>query len=115
MTETFINYIDECTEKLLQEEKKLAASDRKDEANLVKIRINVYGICKIYFETESKNKSGKELQEVYPQRLERLSEPWKISLEKAKEHEDTKKAVIEEIKLETLEDIKNHFVKLWEE
>ncbi len=107
--ETLITYIDECIEKLSQEEKKLAESDRKDEANLVKIRINVYGICKIYYETESKKQEGKELQTIYFQRLDRLAEQWKISLEKARKHDDTKKAVIEEIKLETLEEVKKHF------
>lgn len=108
--ETFITYIDESTEKLSQEEKVLAESDRKDEANLVKIRINVYGICKIYFEIESKKWEGKELQTIYLQRIERLAEQWKMSLEKAKEYDDTKKVVIEEIKLETLKEIKNRFL-----
>ena len=40
--ELFTAYIDQSVNDLAQEEKSLAGSDRKDESNLVKIRINVY-------------------------------------------------------------------------
>ncbi len=111
--EQFITYIDENVEKLQQEEKALAASDRKDEANLVKIRINVYGICKTVFGVAEKQSAGELLKEDYPKRLTKLSENWKVSYEKAKEHNDVEKVVIEELKLQTLEEVKDKFLELW--
>jgi len=107
--EEFISYMNQKTELLSQEEKYLAASDRKDESNLVKIRINVYGICKTFFEVTNREAAGEEGKALYLEKLEKLSEPWKEALKKAKEHEDIQKAVIEEIKLETLEEIKLQF------
>ncbi len=109
--EQFITYIDETTAKLQQEERELAATDRKDESNLMKIRINVYGICKTLFEVSRKQNAGEALKEDYLKRLTRLPENWKISYEKAKEHNDVEKIVIEEIKLQTLEEVKNEFLK----
>ena len=45
----FIAFIDETIEKLGAEEKQLAESHRKDEANLVRIRMNIYDICKTVY------------------------------------------------------------------
>lgn len=112
--EQFITYIDETVTKMQQEEKELAASDRKDESNLTKIRINVLGICKTLFEVSAKQNTGEALREDYPKRLTKLSENWKISYEKAKEHNDVEKEVIEELKLQTLEEVKKKFMELWE-
>lgn len=112
--EQLITYIDETVTKLQQEERELAASDRKDESNLTKIRINVYGICKTLFEVSAKQKIKEEWKEDYPKRLTKLYENWKLSYEKAKEHNDVEKVVIEELKLQTLEEVKNKFMELWE-
>lgn len=112
--EQLITYIDETVTKLQQEERELAASDRKDESNLTKIRINVYGICKTLFEVSAKQKIKEEWKEDYPKRLTKLYENWKLSYEKAKEHNDVEKVVIEELKLQTLEEVKNKFMELGE-
>lgn len=90
----------------------LAASDRKDDSNLVKIRINVYGICKSIYSVLI-NTMKSELSRQYLQKLdEQLAQNWKASYIRAKEHDDVKKAVIEEIKLQTLEEIKNKFIEM---
>lgn len=112
--EQFITYIDEVTAKLQQEERELAATDRKDESNLVKVRINVYGICKTLFEVARKLNTSEGLKEDYLKRLTTLSENWKISYEKAKTHNDVEKVVIEELKLGTLDEVKNKFMEFWE-
>lgn len=111
--EQFIKYIDESVDQLQQEEKELCASDRKDEANLVKIRMNVYEICKTIFNVVKKTKEGNELKDTYLQKLTNLPQNWIVSYEKAKEHKDTTKVVIEEIKLETLETVKKKFIESW--
>lgn len=111
--EQFIAYINDSVAKFLQEEKSLAESDRKDESNLVKIRINVYGICKSIYESFAKIKEGEAFQEEYVRKLTDLSQSWKTSYEKAKEHHDVEKIVIEEIKIQALEEIKNKFLEIW--
>ena len=110
MTEQFITYIDQSVAGLLQEEKRLAASDRKDESNLVKIRINVYGICKSIYGVFSSRKENNRWKADYLQKLENMEQSWQSSYTKAKEHDDVKKAVIEEIKLQTLKEVKNQFI-----
>lgn len=117
----FVKYIEESVEKLEREEKMLADSDRKDEANLVKIRINIYGICKTVWQVvvqgQAKDDAGTEnsLSDVYLQRMASVSRNWRVSYEKAKEYNDVEKLVIEEIKLETLEEIKRKFREICEE
>lgn len=109
----YLKYLDDSVEKLRREEGELAATYRKDEANLMKIRINIYGICKTVFEAISRQESGEQLREKYLAKLEETLTNWKISKEKAKQHEDVEKVVTETIKLETIEEIKGKFNKLW--
>lgn len=101
----FMTYIAESVVLLQQEEQELREDDRMDEANLVKIRINVYGIAKSFYETVQKIASERSFKEEYLRRIERLPQNWRASLEQAKAHEDVEKIVIEELKLQTLEDI----------
>lgn len=134
----FITYIEESIAKLQQEENMLISSDRKDEANLVKIRINIYGICRTILQVIAKEQSAgrlaqkKELEritgeqaaqepgtdrwkEAYLQKLDALPQNWKASYDKAKEHNDVEKLVIEEIKLETLQAIRCKFQEIYDE
>lgn len=106
----FISYIDQSVKSLVQEEKNLAASDRKDESNLVKVRINVYGICKSMYGVLSNRTENRGWKADFLQKMENMEQSWYSSYEKAKEHDDVKKAVIEEIKLQTLEEVKNKFM-----
>ncbi len=63
--EQFLDYIKESIEKANKEEQSLIAQDRKDEANLMKIRANIYGICQTIYEVVSKTNSGEALKEEY--------------------------------------------------
>ena len=111
----FSKYIDEAVEQLQQEENYLASTDRKDESNLVKIQINGYGICKTIYQVFAKTKAGNVLKDAYLEKLDSLAAGWQEAHEKAKEFDAVEKAVIEEIKLQTIDDIRNHFIELWEE
>lgn len=106
----FITYIDQSVKELVQEEKNLAASDRKDESNLVKVRINVYGICKSMYGVLGNRAENGRWKADFLQKLENMEQSWRSSYEKAREHDDVKKAVIEEIKLQTLKEVKNKFM-----
>ena len=100
----FITYIDEAVQNLEKEEQMLVNSERKDESNLVKIRINIYGICKTVLNVVAKG-GNPAWKDAYLQKLTVLSGNWRTSYEKAKEHNDVEKLVIEEIKLETMKEI----------
>lgn len=108
----FLTYIDKLVVKYQAEEEMLIKMDRKDEANFAKIRVNICEICKTLYGASMKMAQSRERENVdineafkeeYFRQLTRLLENWKISYEKAKEHGDASKIVIEEIKLETLQ------------
>lgn len=111
----YVEYIDQAVEQLQQEEKILAATDRKDESNLVKIRINVYGICKSIYQVFAQSKTGENLKSTYLEKVDSLAVGWQESKNKAQEFQVTDKVVIEEIKLQALAELRLEFLKCWEE
>lgn len=106
----FIEYLDNKIKGLKEEEIQLQNSNRNDEANLTKIKINICEICKTLYNVSKKEPNGQNEAEFYLQKLEKLSLEWNASLEKAKEHGDIEKAIIEEIKLEVLNEVKRKYV-----
>lgn len=90
----FMAYLDEESELLRQESRRLMADDRRDEGDFAKIRANVYSICKSVFQVLEAQKARTKIVGL---RVE-----WEAALSAAREHNDVKKAVVEEIKLETL-------------
>lgn len=102
----FIMYLNNAIENTEKKEQELIATERKDEANLQKIRANIYGICRTVFEVMAKVKSGEELTEEYAKKLDNLPKNWVESYEKAKVYNDVEKILIEETKLEVLREVK---------
>ena len=119
----FIDYLDEKVNACMEEEKRLILEDRKDEANLCKVKGNIYGIFKTLYLTSEKqarkeDKEGEELKNkiysIFLAKAERIPMNWKDSYEKAKEHQDVAKILIEETKLTVVEEIKTMFYKIRE-
>lgn len=104
--ENFINYLNSSIETAQEKEKELIATERKDEANLQKIRANIYGICLTVIQVVAKTKSEKELWKDYTARLDNISRSWVESYEKAKAHQDVEKILIEETKFQVLKEVK---------
>lgn len=102
--ENFLVFIEENIARLAAEEEKLVASHRKDEANLLRIQSNVYGIGKSLYEVGVKQMPGNP-KEFVLKRIYGLKNTWEASYEKAKQHNDAEKIVVEETKLHTLNDI----------
>ena len=98
----FLAYVEENVTALAKEEQALIASSRKDEANLVKIKSNVYGIAKNMFEVVQKMTPEENRRTDLLKRLEHLKATWEEAYEKVKSHNDVEKMVVEEVKLETL-------------
>lgn len=93
----FETYLDERIEASTKEEQELIASERKDEANLIKIKNNIYGVCKTIYKAAAK--------EVYLAKLAHLEQVWSESYEKAKQFNDVEKIVVEETKLQVLAEV----------
>lgn len=109
--EQFIAYINETMKTLREREAELAQSDRKDEANMVKVQINIYGVCKTIYDAVCKTCAPENVNEVYLQKLEHLPDNWRASLEKARTHDDIGRIVVEELKLEAYADVKEKFLE----
>ena len=109
----FIEYIDNKINELKSEEIQLQSSDRKDEENLTKVKINICEICKTLYNVSKKEPNGQNANEFYLQKLEKLSSEWKNSYEKAQKYGDVEKSVIEELKLGILTEIKTKYRELF--
>ena len=107
----FIEYIDKKIQELKNEEMVLGKEDRRDEANFVKIKINICEICKTLYNVSKKGPKGQSAKEFFVQKLEKLSGEWNASKDKAKEHNDIEKVTIEELKLEVLNEVKQKYME----
>lgn len=108
----FIAYLNNSIETAQKTEQELIAGERKDEANLQKIRANIYGICLTVVQVVAKTKSGKELWTDYTGRLDNISKGWVESYEKAKKYNDAEKVLIEETKFHVLNEVKEKIQNL---
>ena len=107
----FIMFLDEQLEIYRRQEQELLAEDCKDDANFIKIKANVCGICKTLYQVACKKEEEALITSEYTRLLNKLITDWKASYEKAKEYGDMKKIVVEEMKLEVIEKIKERFEK----
>jgi|LGVF01.2.fsa_nt_gb hypothetical protein len=98
----------------------LESEDRKDEANLERVKLNVLDIFKQMFDVSyrnvfnSRNKNDEavklsEFKNTYNEFYTNIPRNWYASLENAKKNNDFEKIAIEELKIETMEKIKNCF------
>ncbi len=105
----FMKYLNNSIIAVQKKEQELIASERKDEANLQKIKANIYGICRTIYEVVVKTKQENVVAEEYKNKLDNLPKNWVESYEKAKLHNDVEKILIEETKLEVLKEVKEKF------
>ena len=103
----FFAYIEEQVADCAKKERALIAENRKDEANMERIKSNVYGIAKSLCQMteELAKKHGVDHATMFVDKLTAVMAPWKASLTAAKEHTDSEKECIELIKLETADKI----------
>lgn len=94
---TMVDYLDEQVAFWTAEASRLAAEDRRDEGNLTKIRANVYGICATILRAVGMEKGS--------ERILGLRDTWETALIAARAHHDAEKVLVEEVKLDAMEDI----------
>ncbi len=93
----------------------LRTDDRTDEALFEKIKANVYDIFRTVLSVAVKTCGDEEaVRSFFVRRTETIPSGWVESYEKAKRHGDFVKMQIEQIKLDTIGEIKEQFAKVWE-
>ena len=99
-----------------QRNKKLLDDERTDEATFEKVKANVYDIFRTIFSVAVKTSKGEPdaVRRFFVQKIEQIPSSWVTAYDKAKQHNDTDKMCLEEIKLDTIGEIKENFAKTWE-
>ncbi len=108
----FADKISQCNNLSLQ----LASDDRKDEAVFAKVQMNVYDIFSTVFSAAVKA-AGQDDQKVvqfFADRIQQIPQSWHIALANAEKFNQTEKAHIERVKLDTATEIKAAFEDIWE-
>lgn len=111
----FLKYLDDTIQAADKEEKELLLDERKDDAQHVKVKTNIYNVFKTTFQAVLKNRTEEEFIALYINKMNTIPANWKTSYENAKAHNDTEKMLIEEIKLQTLDEIRTKFFEIWED
>lgn len=99
-----------------QRNKKLLDDERTDEATFEKVKANVYDIFRTILSVAVKTSKGDPdaVRRFFVQKTEQILSSWVTAYDKAKQHNDTVKMCLEEIKLDTIGEIKENFAKTWE-
>lgn len=99
-----------------QRNKKLLDDERTDEATFEKVKANVYDIFRTILSVAVITSKGDPdaVRRFFVQKIEQIPSSWVTAYDKAKQHNDTVKMCLEEIKLDTIGEIKENFAKTWE-
>ena len=113
----FESYLDEQITACKQRGNLLAADDRIDEGNFEKIRANVYEIFKSILSVAERvcGKDDLAKRAFFLQKAEQIPTSWTDSYEKARQNGDIEKMQIESLKLDTIQEIKDMCMQIWEE
>lgn len=99
-----------------QRNKKLLDDERTDEATFEKVKANVYDIFRTILSVAVKTSNGDPdaVRRFFVQKTEQILSSWVTAYDKAKQHNDTVKMRLEQIKLDTIGEIRENFAKTWE-
>ncbi len=96
---------------------KLLADDRMDEAAFEKVKANIYDVFRTIFSVAVQNGKGdsEAVKSFFILKTEQIPSNWATAYNKAKQYDDAVKMQIEQIKLDTVGEIKKMFETVWEE
>ncbi len=98
-------------ERLENEIRLLEEENRQDEADLLKIRLNIYGVFETVAAADEKLcASWEDFCLRYEPRFETLTAPWQARLASAVQNSDTRTRFAEETKLGTANQIRSAFM-----
>ena len=111
------SYFDKQISLCKQCNKNLLTDERMDEANFEKVKANIYDIFRTIFSVAVKNSKGdfEAIKRFFILKIEQIPSNWVIAYNTAKQHDDTVKMQIEQIKLDTVSEIRQMFITIWEE
>ena len=109
-------YFEEQIAMCKQRTEKLLDDERTDGATCEQVKANVYDIFRTIFSVAVKTSKGEPdaVRRFFVQKIEQIPSSWVTAYDKAKQHNDTVKMCLEEIKLDTIGEIKENFAKTWE-
>ena len=108
----FLDYLSNQYENLVQQEQVLKADERKDEANHVRIQMNIYQIFQTIFQVTIKKSKEEEVEQDFLAQLERIPQSWEKALENARLHQDVEREFIENLKFQMRDQIRAEFLKV---
>ncbi len=110
------SYFDEKIRICGQRNKELLADERIDEATFEKVKANMYDIFRTILSVAVETCKGdpEAIRCFFMLRAEQIPSNWAAAYDKAKQHNDAVKMQIEQIKLDTIGEIKNQFIEIWE-
>lgn len=111
------SYFEEQISQCGKRSRELLADGCADEAAFEKVRGNMFDIFRTVLSVAAEQSKGDTdaVQSFFALRLEQIPASWATSYDKAKEHNDTEKMRVEQIKLSAIEEIKATFARIWEE
>ncbi len=105
----FFDQLQGVADDLREQAKALSAHSCQDEADLTKIRANIYEVCATIGNVVCKTQPEDARERAYLAKLEALPRNWQVALEAAKAHNNAERAAVEELKLEALADVLARF------
>ena len=96
--------------------KKLLDDERTDEAAFEKVKANVYDIFRTVLSVAVKTSNGDPdaVRRFFVQKTGQIPSGWVNAYDKAEQHNDTVRMCLEQIKLDTIGEIRENFAKTWE-
>ncbi|MDF2589281.1 MAG: hypothetical protein K0S41_3122 [Anaerocolumna sp.] len=117
----YLNYLDDKLQVSNKIITNLNVDGKNDEANLEKIRYNVYGIFKTLLLATEKKIQGKsklaseiadEFHKEYLATFDKIPTNWTQNFNKAKEHGNTTEMITEEIKLAVVDELRESYITM---
>jgi len=112
----FYAYFDAEIARCHQRGKELLSDDRRDEATFEKVKANVYDLSRTVFSVAEKTGKGdiEAIKRFFLLKMEQIPSNWSAAYDQAKQHDDAVRMQLEQIKLDTMNEIKQRFDELWE-
>lgn len=95
----------------------LTADHRMDEANFVKIQLNIFSLFHSVFTAAIRicGDDDVQLRKFFQEKMQQISQNWSDSLKKAQSYDCTEKAHIEQLKLTAADQICEALYAIWED
>lgn len=109
-------YFDAQLKRCSQRKDHLLADGRTDDAVFEKVKANVYGIFKTILSVAVSSSSGDAdaVRKFFMVKEKEIFAAWLAAHEQASQHGDVEKMQLEQIKLETIREIEQRFLQIWE-